>query len=226
MECRVVEVFRSLQGEGPEAGTPAVFVRLAGCNLRCPWCDTKYAWSGGEVVEAREVAERVARLAHGAELLVLTGGEPLLQPRCIAKLLEELGLMRVYLRPALETNGTLPPGPLAFMLDHAVVSPKLSNSRYGGTGRPEAARVHPDWLTLYRRGYPRIYWKFVVRDESDVEEVEAFVERHGVERRDVWLMPLASNRDEYMVVAARVARLALEKGFRFSPRLHLELGLA
>ncbi len=226
MKCRIVEVFRSLQGEGPEAGTPAVFVRLAGCNLRCPWCDTKYAWSGGEVVEVERLAERVARLASSAELLVLTGGEPLLQPRCITALLEELGSMRVYLRPALETNGTLPPGPVAHMLDHAVISPKLSNSGYGGIGSPEATRVHPDWLTLYRRGWPRVYWKFVVRDERDIEEVEAFIAKHGVEKRDVWLMPLASNREEYRLVAPRIARLALEKGFRFSPRLHLELDLA
>ncbi len=218
-------MFRSIQGEGPYAGHPAVFVRLAGCNLRCPWCDTRYAWSGGKQLEAGEVAETVAGLARGGELLVFTGGEPLLQPGCILAIVEHLGARGVYLRATVETNGTLKPGPVAYVLDHAVVSPKLGNSLYGGTGDPSRAAVHPEWLHLYRSGALRVYWKFVVEGENDVVEIEEFVEKHGIRREDAWLMPLASTREEYERVAPRVARFALEKGYRFSPRLHLELGL-
>ncbi len=223
--CRVAEVFYSLQGEGPLAGTPAVFIRVAGCNLRCPWCDTRYAWSGGSLYTPRMLAEEVAGLAEKAQLIVLTGGEPLLQSRCLAETLLELPALGVNLPAALETNGTLHPGPLAPLLDHAVVSPKLGNSGYGGTGDPSRARVHPWWFEASRRRRPRVYWKFVVASEDDAREVEEFVRRHRLDPETVYLMPLASSREEYLERVGLVAKLAAEKGFRFSPRLHLEAGL-
>ena len=216
-------MFYSLQGEGPYAGTPAVFVRTAGCNLRCPWCDTKYAWSGGREATPEELAETVAETAgRHAQLIVLTGGEPLLQAECLAEMLLELGRRGVRLPVGLETNGTLPPGPLANLLDHAVVSPKLGNSSYGGTGNPEAARIHPWWFRAHREGLLQVYWKFVIASEADLKEVEELVEREKLDPRKVYLMPLASNTREYLERIGLVARLALKKGFRLSPRLQLE----
>jgi 7-carboxy-7-deazaguanine synthase len=82
----ITEIFKSIQGEGTRAGLPCIFVRLTGCNLRCTWCDTAYAFHGGEKVSVDEVMERVESLnrradgsAAGVSLIELTGGEPLLQ---------------------------------------------------------------------------------------------------------------------------------------------------
>jgi len=82
----ITEIFKSIQGEGTRAGLPCIFVRLTGCNLRCTWCDTAYAFHGGQKVTVDEVMERVDALnrrpaagAAGVSLVELTGGEPLLQ---------------------------------------------------------------------------------------------------------------------------------------------------
>ena len=81
----ITEIFKSIQGEGTRAGLPCVFVRLTGCNLRCTWCDTAYAFYGGAKVSIDEVLEKVRELAGGeagrrVSLVEITGGEPLLQP--------------------------------------------------------------------------------------------------------------------------------------------------
>ena len=78
----ISEIFKSIQGEGTHAGLPCIFVRLTGCNLRCTWCDTAYAFHGGQKMSVEEVFERVEALrgaAVGGRLVELTGGEPLLQ---------------------------------------------------------------------------------------------------------------------------------------------------
>lgn len=86
---QVTEIFKSIQGEGTRAGLPCIFVRLTGCNLRCTWCDTAYAFYGGTKMTVDEVLARVAELARGTgagepvRLVELTGGEPLLQPECL-----------------------------------------------------------------------------------------------------------------------------------------------
>lgn len=80
----ITEIFKSIQGEGTRAGLPCIFVRLTGCNLRCRWCDTAYAFHGGEKRSIEEVLDRVRVLAgargNGVRLVEITGGEPLLQP--------------------------------------------------------------------------------------------------------------------------------------------------
>src|SRR5215469_2954457 len=78
----ITEIFKSIQGEGTHAGLPCIFVRLTGCNLRCTWCDTAYAFHGGKKMSVEEVFGRVEALrgdAVGVRLVELTGGEPLLQ---------------------------------------------------------------------------------------------------------------------------------------------------
>jgi 7-carboxy-7-deazaguanine synthase len=100
---RVSEIFHSIQGESTQAGCPCVFVRLVGCNLRCRWCDTAYAFGGGRDMTVAEVVAEVERYA--CPLVEVTGGEPLLQSDAIP-LMEEL--LRRGRRVLLETGGSLP----------------------------------------------------------------------------------------------------------------------
>lgn len=108
---RTIEVFASLQGEGLRQGEPSIFVRLAGCNLRCSFCDTKYAWRSGREEAVDDLLLKIARLwrALPAGWVVLTGGEPLAQD--VAPLVR--GVRRLGLRVQVETNGTFEPRPPA-----------------------------------------------------------------------------------------------------------------
>lgn len=99
---RVTEIFHSLQGESTRAGLPTVFVRLTGCPLRCRWCDTAYAFSGGESLAIPAILERVA--AHGCAMVCVTGGEPLAQPNCLPLL---TSLCDAGYSVSLETSGAL-----------------------------------------------------------------------------------------------------------------------
>ncbi|HYO97274.1 MAG TPA: 7-carboxy-7-deazaguanine synthase QueE, partial [Polyangiaceae bacterium] len=145
-QLRISEVFSSLQGEGPSSGAPSVFVRLALCNLRCSWCDTKYTWDfeqyryEDEVTEV-PVAQLAAELAAAPEQrVVLTGGEPLLQQAGLTRLLE---LIPASIAVEVETNGTLvPEEALLARVDQWNVSPKLAH-----TGDPLAQRLRPAALT-------------------------------------------------------------------------------
>jgi 7-carboxy-7-deazaguanine synthase len=116
---KAIEVFASVQGEGLRQGEPTLFVRLAGCNLRCPFCDTKSAWSGGRDRTAAEIAAEVRGLRRGfpARWVCLTGGEPLLQDigPLVRRLKDDGFLVQV------ETNGVLEP---RFAADWYTVSPK------------------------------------------------------------------------------------------------------
>ena len=101
-KLRVSEIFHSLQGESTRAGLPTVFVRLTGCPLRCAWCDTDYAFSGGETMTLGEVLVEVAR--HGARQVCVTGGEPLAQKACLPLLAT---LCDAGYSVSLETSGAL-----------------------------------------------------------------------------------------------------------------------
>lgn len=157
----VMEIYRSVQGEGMLMGVPTTFVRFFACNLRCSWCDTKYSWSvreGGtwETLPAGEVAERVQAL--GARHVVLTGGEPTLQkelPR-LAALLKESGH-----HLTVETNTTIYPTEAVPLIDLWSLSPKLSSAGENYLRYPIIERfietLRPD----------QQQWKFVVRDDAD-----------------------------------------------------------
>lgn len=102
MSLKVNEIFQSIQGESSYAGSPCVFVRLTGCNLRCAWCDTAYAYEEGDVMELTDILDRVEN--YRCPLVEVTGGEPLLQeetPELIRRLLDK------GFRVLLETNGSL-----------------------------------------------------------------------------------------------------------------------
>jgi 7-carboxy-7-deazaguanine synthase len=218
---RVSEIFDSLQGEGPCAGTPSAFLRLALCNLHCTWCDTRYTWDFERYDYEREVselepaavAERIS--GFGRSHLVVTGGEPLMQSAGIEAVLEMLPQTTFV---ELETNGTLLPTPALFQrLEQINVSPKLSSA-----GDPENLRLRHDVLRELVKSDKTIL-KLVVGNAADAAEANALVERLGWPKQRTWLMPTAQNRVELQARSGVVVAESLRYGFKYSSRLHLEL---
>lgn len=216
---KVSEIFESIQGEGATAGEPAVFLRLATCNLCCSWCDTKYTWDFNnyryeDEVKSRRVPDVAAELARArARRLVITGGEPLLQQPGLTDLLSELAGFTLEI----ETNGTLAPAAeLATRVDQWNVSPKLSTSG----NRPGRSIKKPALAAFLATG--RAWLKLVVADDADAREAEALVAELGWPRERVLFMPRAASREELAARAPFVSALALARGLGVSPRLHIE----
>lgn len=128
---RITEIFHSLQGETRTAGLPTVFVRLTGCPLRCQYCDTAYAFSGGEIMTLEEILARVA--AYRPRHVCVTGGEPLAQPNCIALL---TALCDAGYEVSLETSGALDIAPVDVRVSR-VVDLKTPGSAEVGRNRYE-----------------------------------------------------------------------------------------
>lgn len=221
---RVNEIFGpTFQGEGPSTGRLASFVRLTGCNLDCRWCDTPYTWDwDGKLGRAFDqhaethvmptwmIGADVRRM--GARLVVITGGEPLLQYSSLLALVDELEDRAIEI----ETNGTRPPAMLAARENVRFnVSPKLTSS---GVDRDRA------WDVFRLQQYaelPRTAFKFVVQcaqDLADVEQLRALVGNLDPSR--VWLMPEGVTRAAQLDAAAVLAEYALGKGYNLSVRLH------
>lgn len=150
----VSELYVSLQGEGTRAGVPCVFVRLTGCGLRCRWCDTAYAFEGGERRATSEVAAEV--LGSGVDLVLVTGGEPLEQPGCAPLVAALCDAGRTVL---VETGGHVPTD----ALDPRAV--RIVDVKLPGSGM--AKRNDPGALAAVR---PQDEVKFVVADRADFDE--------------------------------------------------------
>lgn len=220
-QLKLSEIFSSLQGEGPSAGAPALFVRLALCNLRCGWCDTRYTWDFERYDYEREVRsaplDELSERIRGAreKRVIFTGGEPLLQQRTLAKLFATLP---DDLAIEIETNGTLAPEPaLAERVNQWNVSPKLAHA-----GDPESKRIRMDALFALR-DTRRAFLKFVLQRAEDYNEINALVVHLDWPRDRVFLMPEATTPADHALRAELVAELCQTQGFRFSPRLHVLL---
>jgi len=226
------ELFCSLQGEGRLAGVPSVFVRTSGCNLRCWFCDS-YHTSWEPTGDWYSVGDIVAAVdEYDADHVVLTGGEPLVHERSV-DLLESLD-DRGY-HTTVETNGTIyRDAPI----DLASVSPKLESSTPTperdpkGDGewadRHEDRRLDVDVLAEFVEGY-ETQLKFVVTGPEDMAEIETLVEDvrgaadAAVPDEAVLLMPEGQTRERLDESRRVVADLALEYGYRYTPRLHVDL---
>jgi 7-carboxy-7-deazaguanine synthase len=231
----VNELFESLQGEGKLAGTPSVFVRTSGCNLRCWFCDSYHtSWEPTGVW--RSVDDVVAAVeAFDADHVVLTGGEPLVHDAA-GDLLDRLA---GRYHTTVETNGTLVPDA---PVDLVSISPKLASSTPTGDRPPaggdadvgdwaerhEARRIDLDALaTLVDRHEFQL--KFVVTGGDDLPEIESLVDRlraradAPVRDSDVLLMPEGTTREALAERRETVAELAVDHGYRYTPRLHVDL---
>jgi 7-carboxy-7-deazaguanine synthase len=216
----IAETFCSIQGEGILAGTPSFFIRSSGCNLRCQWCDTPYtSWlPEGKRTPVRELISAAA--ASGVRHVVVTGGEPLLQ-REIGDLTRRLGATGLHV--TVETAATVDPD---FHCDLLSVSPKTANSDPRGRWRRRHLELRSD-LGPLRRLLGRFHdhqLKIVVRDADDIPELQQLLESvGGVDPGRVLLMAEGRSAEEVATRAATVAGLCLEHGFRYTPRLHLDL---
>ncbi len=213
---KVSEIFESVQGEGASAGEPCAFLRLAVCNLRCSYCDTKYSWDfknydyNTEVTEL-SVSEILGRLPR-TDRIVVTGGEPLLQQTELLNLLQLLPGTFVEV----ETNGTLAPSDeLIACVDQWNVSPKLSNS-----SEPAHRRIRDEPLAKLR-GTGRAWLKLVIENGRCAQEAEQLVASLGWPRSRVLLMPQAQTRGELNRRLPIVEAIADSAGFRHSTRLHI-----
>jgi 7-carboxy-7-deazaguanine synthase len=220
-ELVVSEVFGpTFQGEGPSVGRRAGFVRLGRCNLDCTFCDTAYTWDWERydpTVELRHeaVAAVVAELeAMALELVVVTGGEPLLQQRSLVPLAEQCRARGWAVE--VETNGTRIPEPrLVGLVTQWNVSPKLANS-----GVALADRIRPEVLAAFQ-ATGRAVFKFVVASEDDLDEVAAVVEGHAL--APVWVMPEGADPATVLERSRRLADPVLLRGWNLTPRLHVLL---
>ena len=220
----ISEIFHSLQGEGLLLGVPSVFIRTSGCNLRCRWCDTPYAsWKPeGEELGIDEIMKRVS--AYQCHHVVLTGGEPM-----IAAGLPELA---ARLRAAghhitIETAATVMPEGIA--CDLGSLSPKLSNSTpeeaIAGAWkeRHEHRRCRPDVIRAWLAA-GAYQLKFVVTSAEDLSEIEALLQEVAPVPRDhVLLMSEGIDAETLKKRSLWLAELCRDRGFRFAPRLHIEL---
>jgi len=233
------EVFYSIQGEGKNAGLPAVFIRTSLCNLHCIWCDTDYTWNWEGTPFAHindqdpsyrkydkknwiarcsvgKVVEQV--LAFPCRNVVLTGGEPLLQQQALVALMHLLRQHDAAYRFEIETNGTLLPLPdFEAAIDQYNVSPKLSNS-----SNPRRLREKPAVYRYFAQN-PKAYFKFVITQEADLEEVLALLGHYGIPTEKIWLMPEGSTQETLQRRREWVVEACKTYGFRYTDRLHVQI---
>ena len=216
---KIAELFYSIQGEGSLVGVPSVFIRTSGCNLRCAWCDTPYtSWQPeGAEMDLDRILDEVA--AHPARHVVVTGGEPMIAPDIVAL----TGRLRARgMHITIETAGTVF-APVS--CDLMSISPKLANStpddaRWGR--QHERLRIQPEVLTELMARY-NYQLKFVIERPEDVEEVRLLVASLHADREHVILMAEGTDTDRLKERGIWLAEICKSEGFRFSPRLHVDL---
>jgi 7-carboxy-7-deazaguanine synthase len=216
---KIAELFYSIQGEGSLAGVPSVFIRTSGCNLRCGWCDTPYtSWMPeGADLTLGQILDEVK--AHPARHVVVTGGEPMIAPE-IVPLTERLHALGLHI--TIETAGTVFQ-PVACQL--MSISPKLGNSTPGDprwAAQHDRLRIHPATLAQLMARYP-YQLKFVIEKPDDLTEVRALVADLKADLGRVILMPEGTDRERLRERALWLVEVCKEEGFRFSPRLHVDL---
>jgi len=222
---KISELFYSLQGEGMLSGMPSVFIRLAGCNLRCGWCDTKYAswypesepWSMEAILEGVEL--------YPTRYVVITGGEPTIHPE-LAELTQELKARGKHI--TIETNGT------SFMegvaCDLISMSPKLRHSIADAEMFPEEARIQMErrWnIASFKNwiDHHDYQLKFVFTSAADVEEIHELVGLidRPIPADRIMLMPEGIDTAAIGRRAPEVVEVCRQQGYRYCARLHIDL---
>ncbi|MEU3629018.1 7-carboxy-7-deazaguanine synthase QueE [Streptomyces fradiae] len=208
----------TFQGEGPSCGHPAIFIRLSRCNLTCESCDTKETWDWSqfnptEVSTRESVPDLVAwALQSPVELVVITGGEPLLQQRNLVPLVRRL--LDEGRRVEFETNGTVLPDP-TLLVDGVRfnVSPKLASF-----GMDEAKSIVPSALQAFAAS-GRAAFKFVASTAADVDRIAELADRHGL--APVWVMPEGTTVEAITSTTQVLADAVASRHWHLTTRLHV-----
>lgn len=243
----------TIQGEGKLAGTPSLFIRLSGCNLRCIWqlpdgtfsrCDTHHASFSSKGAFRMKVNEVISLLRHNLgniRHVVITGGEPLLQKLALRTLTANLK-NELNLHVTLETNGTIYDSEVASHVDLFSISPKLFNS-VPTKEKLQALRLMPAnvyqdhnrartnlaalqaYLNICAATIKDIQFKFVVGLPSDEDDIVNNYLNHlvGWDPSHVMVMPLGATREELAVSIPMAIEMAIRHGWRFTSRVHVDL---
>lgn len=218
-----VEAFGpTLQGEGPAAGQLSTFVRFGGCNLSCSWCDSAYTWDGKnydlrEEITLLPVTEILNRMPD-SRLIVVTGGEPLLNQKNPAFIDFLTRLQQGGHEVHMETNGTIAPLPeVARLVDHFSVSPKLGHA--GLHKRSQSPVMHTGWADVHEVSDAHL--KVVVITEDDVREAKAMADKYGWPAHRVWVMPEGVTKEVLNARWPDVCDWATKYGVNATHRLHV-----
>lgn len=231
----VSEQFLSHQGEGPSSGELAAFLRLGACNLHCWWCDTPYTWA----FDKRHAEQHFSKIQYDpraelsrqsitevsrwlqqqpGRLIVITGGEPLLQAGQLAKLISEVNEEKTV-RFEIETAGTIAPLELdCFENVNYNVSLKLGNS--GNTLEERLVEKS----VLYFAIETDCVFKFVVDGPGptvDIDEIERIVGRYQIAPERIWLMPIGTTAETLTKGLETLAPIALDHGWNITSRMHI-----
>ncbi len=217
----ISEVFGpTFQGEGPSVGRRAAFVRLGLCNLDCSWCDAAYTWDWKRFDRDKELTRTspeaiiMALTAMDPSLVVITGGEPLVQR---VALLSFIAQLVEHVDVEIETNGTLPPTGLDHHRIAFNVSPKLAHS---GVDQAKAFKL-PVLEALEATGRAR--FKFVCQTVDDLHEVARMVGMASIDHRHVWIMAEGTTVNTVRSRERELADPVLEMGWNMTPRFHIDL---
>ena len=243
----------TIQGEGKMAGIPALFLRLSGCNLRCMWklpngdisiCDTPHASFSTDfetMVNIEDVARKIQYNMGNIPLLVISGGEPLIQADNLVALIKLLRSEKPDIKIAVETNGTVFHGELAGLVDFFSISPKLKNAlptpekvKKSGIVLPAAPenykklqiniRVLQQYIDLCKNSPGKDFQlKFVISSENETNEIkDQYLDRlKNWKNEDIVLMPLGSTPEELAQTRLMAMETAIKNGFRYTPRLQV-----
>lgn len=231
-----IDLSGTIQGEGKLSGVPSLFIRLAGCNLKCVWkneygdvseCDTSHAsfkLAGAYNADEDEVFKIVVNNTNTINHIVITGGEPLLQASSLVRLCRKLKSHKDY-HITIETNGTIFNEGLASCIDLFSISPKLNSSVLD---KDLINRIDIDVLDKYiahANKYAKDFQlKFVFAQDNDISEIDdILVQLQGWKPEDVLLMPLGGNMAEVKKNKDKVLYYCLLKGWRYCDRLHISL---
>lgn len=218
----VNEIFGpTIQGEGPHTGRLVGFLRLAGCNLACTWCDTPYSWDWSKYdrneeshkILCSDVAEEIDKMV--VDRLIVTGGEPSLQQRGLVYLKSLMPMVEFEI----ESNGTLPPREdYARAVNLFTISPKL-----GHAGDAFKDRIRLEAMNAYSElaWDGKAVFKFVCQKPSDLNEVLDIARIYKIPREAIWIMPEGADPQTHLNNFVALADAVVEKGWNLSSRLHL-----
>jgi len=199
---QINEIFYSIQGEGPQIGMPAWFIRTSGCNLNCDFCDSKYAWKDGKKMTIKDIKRQ---MHNNCENVIFTGGEPMLQEDLL-DVIKSLGNRNVYI----ETNGTIFKSNIIGFANF-IVSPKLQflNTNY--------KKVLKKWSQLAT-------FKFVINNKREFNDAVELCEEVK-KNKNVYFMPRGTNDKELKSKIISIAEWIKEEApfVRISPRLQISL---